>query len=88
MNEKFSESVRQLLCSNFQEELARIEFRGETGEIKIVPFDGYTRSAKRFWGKLGLADETTLFHWIEIYFCGKFHRFSHYPEIEEPFVRN
>lgn len=86
MNERFENLVGQLLRDNFQEELYTITFRGKAGIIKIVPFDGYTKSVKRFWGKLELADEHSLCWWIEIYINGKFHRFSHEPELEEPFV--
>jgi len=86
MNEKFSNLVGQLLSDNFQEVLYTIVFGGKSGEIKILPFHGYTQSSKRFWGKLELADEHSLCSWIEIYIDGNFHRFSHEPELEEPFV--
>lgn len=88
MKEQFTELVGQLLVNNFQEELYTIKFVDRIGEIKIVHFDGYTKSAKRFWGKLELADQDSLCRWVEIYIDGKFHKFSYYPEIEEPFVRN
>lgn len=88
MNEQFANLVGQLLGDNFQEELYTIKFGGKAGEIKIVPFDGYTKSVKRFWGKLELADKDSLCWWIEIYIDGKFHRFPYQPIMEEPFVRN
>ena len=88
MNKQFTELIGQLLGNNFQEELSTIKFGGKAGEIKIVPFDGCTKSEKIFWGKFELADQYSLFWWIEININGKFHRFSHQPEIEEPFISN
>ncbi len=88
MNERFTELVGQLLHNNFQEDLDTVNFRGKAGQIKILPFDGSTKSIKRFWGRLELADENSLCWWIEININGKFHRFSYQPELEEPFVRN
>ena len=85
MNEQFSELVGQLLKDNFQEELYTIKFGGKAGEIKIVPFDGYTKSTKRFWGKLELADHLDLINWIEINIDGKSHRFDYKSDTRESF---
>jgi hypothetical protein len=89
MNEQFSQLIQQLLNNHFNEKiLEEINFRGPSGLIDIVIFDGCTISLKKFWGRFKLADKPDLIDWIEINIEGNFYRFFHYLEIEEPFVRN
>jgi len=86
MNEQFTAVVKQLLEAKFEQELEVVYFGGKPGKIENVPFHGYLKSQKRFWGKFKLADQFALVEWIEIYFDGQFHHFSYEPELEEPFV--
>ena len=87
MNTAFEERIALLLKFHFNDSIKEIKFEEKSRPTEVVLYHGATQTNKRFWGKFSLTDSFSLMDWIEINIDGQYHKFSHEPEMEEPFVR-